>query len=435
MLPTSRVVVIDDDLKHLQGLVQALSQYGTACLPIRFTGETATIPKCPLVRVIFADLHLGAGHLDPIQYFSTIGGLLRDEIRPSGPYLIILWTRYPDQANRLHNFLKDRLQGVPKPFAVWALDKGDYLDSEGNVRSIKKLIQSIRQFISQQPQIEALLNWEEQVLGAAADTVSSIMELAEPTTGDMKTSEEVGRLLAQLAAAAVGENHVAEDRFRAVNEALLPILGDRISSMKSNRDDSDLWKSAVGVVNSGLLSLSEAARINRLLHIAPRSSDDSGTARGAVISLPKEYLGEKFVKTFDLDPEEAARKQFWRKSSGKDDESFSWVLVQTQAACDYAQNQPGPLPFHLGLYMLESEFNSNRTPPAALWRSPCFECNKETRLLHVNARFQISFPIRKMKQIQPLFRLREQLLNDLIYHIHGYGARPGIVSLRGSKKI
>ena len=259
------------------------------------------------------------------------------------------------------------------------------------------------------------------------------MGLAGSTTKDAKATEEVGRLLAQLAAAAVGEDHVAEDRFRAVNEAFLPILGDRIASMKSNQDDNDLWNAAVGEVNTGRLSLDEAAQVNRLLHVAPSAPDDNGAARGAVIPLPKEYLGEKFVKTFDLDLEEAARKQFWRKSSKKDDESFNWVLVQTQAACDYAQNQPGPLPFHLGLYMLESEFISNKTPPAALWSSPYFECNKETRLLNVNARFQISFPIRKVKKIQPLFRLREQLLNDLIYHIHGYGARPGIVSLRGSK--
>ena len=69
------------------------------------------------------------------------------------------------------------------------------------------------------------------MLGAAADAVSSIMDLTEPAPADVNQNEGVGRLLAGLAAAAVGKEHVEEDRFRAVSDALLPILADRIGSM------------------------------------------------------------------------------------------------------------------------------------------------------------------------------------------------------------
>ena len=47
MLPASRVVAIDDEPEHLEGLTQGLNQNGTACLSIHFTGEMATIPPCP----------------------------------------------------------------------------------------------------------------------------------------------------------------------------------------------------------------------------------------------------------------------------------------------------------------------------------------------------------------------------------------------------
>lgn len=431
MLPTPRVVVIDDEPKHLEGLAQGLNRYGAACLSLRFTGEPEAIPSCPHVRVIFVDLHLHAGPPgDHARDFSTVGTLIEDMIKPSGPYLIILWTMYPEKANNLHDFLKDRLHNVPKPFAVRALDKANFLDQQDDVKNLDKLAESIDQMITEQPRIGVLINWEERVFGAAADTVSSIMKLAGSATRDVNPDEEVGRLLRQLAVAAVGKKHVAEDRFRAVNEALLPILGDHISNMRSRKSDDILWETALGEFNTEQqLSLDEIARINRSLHIVSPTSDDNGAVRGAVATLPEEYSGGKFEKTFDLDPEETAQRQFQYKSSGKANNSLQWVLIQTQAACDYAQNQPGPLPFHLGLCIPASGYKT-RTPPAALWRSPCFEHDSLSIFLHVNARFQVSLPSGKAKQVQPLFRLREQLLNDLIYRIHSYGARPGIVSLR-----
>ena len=89
MLPTPRVVAIDDKSEHLERLTQGLNRYGTACLPIHFTGETAEIPPCPHVRVIFADLHLIVGTPgDHARDFSMIGSLLEDTIKPSGPYWV-----------------------------------------------------------------------------------------------------------------------------------------------------------------------------------------------------------------------------------------------------------------------------------------------------------------------------------------------------------
>lgn len=432
MLPAPRVVVIDDDPAHLEGLTQGLNQYGTACLPVHYTGEAETISPCPSVRVVFADLHLSGGPpADHAQDFSTIGGLLEGTIKPSGPYLIVLWTMYPDQAGGLLTFLKDRLQEVPKPFAVFALDKNDHLDPKGAVKDPKSLVDAIKRLVSKQPEMGALLNWEERVLEAAADTVSSIMALAGSAEGN--SGKEAGRLLACLALAALGEKHARENLFRAVNEGLLPILGDRIASLRSREKDNELWETVLVQVEAERklkLSRDEAARLNQLLHIAP--SDGDGSERGAVILLPDEFFGEAFTETFELLAEEGAKGQFWCRKPKQGSDLPQWVLVQTQAACDYAQNQPGPIPFHLGLCLSASDAKKG-TPPAALWRSPCFVHGGEACFLHVNARFQLSLPARKAESEQLLFRLREQLLNDLIYQIHGYGARPGIVSVRESK--
>ena len=433
MLIAPRVIAVDDDQNHLDGLTGALNQYGVACLQFHFTGDTTGIKPCPNVRVIFADLHLGKGPAsNHSRDFGIIGGLIQETIKPSGPYFIVLWTMYPDQADALQKNLEERLEGVAKPFAVLPLDKSNHLDEAGNVKSTKKLVERIAAIAKKQPQIVALLNWENRVLGAAADTISSVLTLAEPTTGSERRAEGIGKMLARLAVEAVGQEHVEQDRFRAVNEALLPILADRISALRSADDDQEAWKEALpeaDVAND--LSQEEAAKLNRSIHIEISIQENTGVERGAVIPLPKCLAGEQFEGMFGLKQEIVAKKQFGSKNFLGGDERFQWVLVQSQAACDYAQRQPGPLPFYLGLDIEESDKSSNK-PPAALWTSPPIEINGRIRVLRVSARFQVSLPVQLAETSSPIYRLRDQLLADLIHHVHTYGARPGMISFRGA---
>lgn len=430
-LATPRVIAIDDKLDHLEGLVQGLSQYGTACLPIHFTGDNSIVP-CPHVRVIFADLHLTGGlpsNGDHAQDFSVIGGLIQDEIKPSGPYFIVLWTMYPGEATKLQDFL-DRLDRVAKPFTVQALNKNDYLDLQPDavkVKDLEALVKAIERSVEYHPQFGALLNWEERVLDGAADTLSSITEMASSIPD--RSGEELGRLLRILAEGAVGRDHVEDDRFRAVNDALLPILADRLASMRSQESDDQLWKDALE--EKGEVSMEKAVKLNRFLHIEPLVNNRS--ERGAVISLPDKFIESGFAQEFDIPEDEAAEKQFLLDLSKKGDDPLHWVLVQTQAACDYAQSRSGPLPFHLALYLTESKIKKNRKgkkaqAPAALWCSPRFEHDQQVRCLHVNARFSVSLSRERVSQALLLFRLREQLLNNLIYHLHVYNARPGFIS-------
>ena len=430
--PTPRIIAIDDEQQDLDGLVSGLNQMGFACLSFHFTGDREGIRSCPHVRVIFADLHLNEGSAgsDDARHFSLIGSLIQDTIKPSGPYILILWTKYSDKAEDLRRFLDERLEATPGPLAVKAIDKMLHLQRNGNVQSTEKLVEDITRLFDNEPQIAALLNWEERVLDATADTVYSIFDLAE----EQNRGDDVGRLLARLAIEAVGKHHVELDRFHAVNEALLPILTDRIATMRSKDDSESIWKSAFNISDiESAHSLEKAAKLNRLIHIAPPMDAEDGTRRGAVIALSESLSGSAFKHQFNVKQGEAALKQFLCKNFAEEDERFRWVLVQCQAACDYMQNQPGPLPYYLGLELPQPLVSKSGKAPAALWTSPPFESEGTTRLLHVSARFQVSLPAADVQEAKPLYRLREQLLNDLIYHIHGYGARPGILSFRAVK--
>ena len=423
MFGSPRILAIDDDKKHLDGLVNGLQRNGVACLPIHFTGDPSALKPCPDVRIIFTDLNLIGPASDHIAQFSTLGGLLQERIAPRGPYFILLWTRYPDQAIALEGFLDERIEGVTKPFAVRSLAKADHLDNEGNLRGEGRLTEAIRGLIAELPQMAALFNWESRVLRAAGNTVSSLLALASSDASTDRAAE-AGRILRWLGIAAVGENHVDEDRFRAVNEALLPILADVIAKLRAD-EDAAVWQAALPAGRPISFSQKEAACLNGMVHVDTEVT--SGVDRGNVISLPP-CVRQSFEERFGIDEITAARKQFQCDDFATGD--ARWVLVQAQAACDYAQSRPGPVPCYLGLEM-PCPTKRSGAPPAALWISPALQLEGKVRQLRVSAAFPVSVGPTKFDQGEPIYRLRDQILNDLIYYVHSHGGRPGFLSFRG----
>ena len=333
MLGSPRIVAIDDQLEDLAALADCLNRSGVACLRVHFTGVTAEIPACPDVRIVFADLQLVPGpRSDHMPDFKGIGSILETAIKPVGPYFIVLWTQHPSEATGLLKVLNEQMgPGVPKPFDVLPLSKSDHMDADRNITD-DKLMDAINDIVRELPQVGALFDWEGRVLGAAGQTVSSILDLTSDAGGEDR-AREVGGILGRLAVAASGEDHVEEDRFSAVNDALLPILADRVRRMPSGQVNQDVWRAALTIpAPSGGPSEDEAARLNRLVHIADPVGTPS-TARGAVVPLPDAYRDE-FSDHFGIGEKDAATLRFGCKGFDLDGIRFRWVLVQCQAACD-----------------------------------------------------------------------------------------------------
>lgn len=429
MLGSPRIVAIDDDRADLRELAYGLSRSGIACLQIHFTGDLAGIEPCPDVRIVFVDLHLNAGMQSDLKVnFTVITSLLEDTIKPSGPYFIVLWTRYPDEVQALREYLDSRLsRAVAQPFDVRPLPKADHIGRSGVIMDQDKLIQAIREIIQSSPQVGAVIEWETQVLGAAGRTVSSIMDLVSVGGGGQR-AEEVGKILGRLAVETVGRDHVDGDRFRAVNGALVPILADRIARTRTGQIEEELWQAALTIPESRTMqSIDTAAKLNRMVHIADPQGVNP-TERGVVLPFPTSHRRD-FQNIFGIEEKDAATTLFRcrREAFDPSRDCVRWVLVQCQAACDYAQSNPGSVPFYLGLDFLE-KYRANKRPRASTWCGPAFEFGGEFRCLRVNAGCSLTLASGEVQDLAPLYRLREQILNDLAYHIHSHGARPGMIS-------
>ncbi len=419
-LPQPRVLAIDNEDSHLQPLVEALNRYGAACRPILFSGSVTQISPAPHARVIFSDLHLesGATSAQKNNHFSIIQSIL-ERLAPEGPYVLILWTRYQEDSEKLEDYLRDRMEDQQTPFAIVPLDKTTHMPTPAQFGDVSKIVDAIDGLFDDKPHVAALLDWEDRVNGASADTITGILGVAVSDEGP-----DVSRVLLDLAEGVVGAKNTKGRVGRSVAEALLPVLFDRLS--QGSNPTEELWAAAIEKARAKNGDDKEGhARLNAFTHLDTNVSECS--TRGAVITLPK-IIKDRFSDHFgELDPNTFS-EQFGVKT---DDQPFDdWLLVQVLPACDEAQPKPGPLP-----YLLAREFTSDRRGQklGGLWRSPTYvRKNAEgIRALAVNSRFAVNIPPDLLAGAKFCFRLRNELLFELIHAAGSHSSRPGIVSYGG----
>jgi hypothetical protein len=432
MLPRPRILAIDDDVDHVTAIADALNERGIACLKLPFSGGITPATKLIHIRVLFMDLHLvqpGIG--DPKIHYSTIGGLLAEHIADgNGPFVLIVWTAHPDQVEGLAQFLGERLQDRPAaiPVLVESLSKADHLVG-GKIVDVPAFMRAIDRCLSRLPAVDALVDWEEHVTSAASQTIAAVLELALRRKG-ADLGGELSRLLNALATEAAGSAHVGKHRFGAVNEALLPILYDRVSQLKHVRERG-CWKKAIPQAGSTPdVDLAEAARLNTFLHVDIETSRSRSDDRGMVLTRDDASWDEASFKSwFAISKAEFLSRQVRLPTAA----SFRWVLVQVEASCDNAQGMAGPPPYLLGVECPDkaaAEIN----PGTSLWISPVIEIDLEPRRVVASYRFAPALTETALKDFKMLYRFREALANDVVTRWHTYGARPGIVRFQVTEK-
>ena len=448
MFAAPRFVVVDDKKEHLDAVLSAFQSLGSPCIGLHFD-PAATLEKEHFrgVRCLFLDLHLTGGQLgtDHKGDYARIQTILEDNISErGGPFLLVMWTAHPHLKDELIAYLEKNLDPArphARPLVVVALAKERFIDgATGNVKNADELRTEVLKTVTTNQQLAALLGWEIDVLTAAAETLASLVGLI-PT--ELRTSAQfsgaLDTMLSRLARESVGRFNVDADHRAAISGALAPILVDRIMNQHVPQATKDVWKGAVTRHTDPQLedaSPAEAGQINRMLHLAlPAFESIRATDWGAVAVWPHEWTDEILTKLLGLSVKEMLGGQFLIEK--KDRQRCTPRLVRIGAACDYAQNRPGPISYLFGVEIPE---DADRKKDAkgqpiklseAIWSSPVFltpDAASPVRL-HVHARFAIATLPTSCAGWTTAYRLREQLLMNLIFHESSYGARPGIVQL------
>ena len=436
-----RFVVVDDDAKHLDAILNVFQELGSPCLGVTYEPDKSLDrTNFQGVRALFLDLHLidQTPTTDDKQRFALIVSLLEDNISATGgPFVLVIWTAHEQSIPQLEAYLDESIdpeKPYARPLAVVGLPKDRFINVDtGEILADKAraLRNAVAATVKDIPQLAALLSWEVDVQVAAGETLATLMELV-PEEGQhrAKFADGLGDVLTRLARAAVGESHVAADPRAAITSALAPILADRIVNQQGSEAASEIWVRAITGKGGTALDPRSSGRVNRMLHVAvPPSETIKPVDWGAVVVFPEAWWAvEAMTARFGLTRRELLEKEY--KLKKEDEGKCRLLLVRIGAACDYAQNRPGPLTYLLGLE-IPADLKRLGKPSMSEWSSPSLVTDSQECpfFLAVNARYAINVAPATAEPWQPVYRLREQLLMHLIAHAGSYLTRPGIVSL------
>ena len=440
-----RIVAVDNDADHLTAILEAFQRLGMPCLGIRYGQETGIgDAKLEGVRVLFLDLHLVGALIatDVNTHYGIIADILQKNISPTGgPFVLVIWTEYADQVNGLRKYLDDLpVPEKPKamPLEILSFSKIDFIDlASGQTLDGKAdaLLKEVEKKISKNFQLSALFSWEVDVQVAASATLAALMELVPAEKrNSVSYPEGLDEVLSGLASAAVGKDRVDDDPRGAISSVLAPMLADRIFNQENAPELQSLWTEAITRHRNDSampLTRENSGRVNRMLHVAvPSSETIRPDGRGTVVEFPAEWRnGNGFRNRFCVTEDELLNKEFKLKSE-QEYAQCRLRLVRIGAACDHAQNRFGPIPYLLGIE-IPHDVRRDRSS-AAEWKSPVLlvGSNDKPFNLAVNARYSVSVAPTGIQTWNPVYRLREQLLMQLISHVSDYLSRPGIIELR-----
>jgi hypothetical protein len=429
---SGRYVIVDDDEKELRMLVDALQSAGVPCLGVRYTDEDGVEERfLSGARVLFLDLHLTT--VAPASDIAVPAGIITtilDKAMREGvaPYIVVLWTKHSDQEKAFEDYLFENLEPGKRPLKVVGLDKNPFLAANTGT----KLLDAVKEAISADPRLNVLLQWEREVLSAASRTAGSVVRMVP----DLKRTEadfsaDLDRVLSVLAREALGAIHAAADPRTALNSALTPILSDRLSNMDIGAAEAAVWKAGITRISEkGLGAQDDASKLNAMLHIAlPQSEHMTSSGLGVVTLVPEDVEEAEAMigEMFGLEAKSHLTNLF--KIQGEADLKRSRMcLLRIGAACDFAQARKGPIPFVLGALM-PAEIDRKNLPLAELATPPFALPNFERPMrMAWNVRMTATRTQAQVAEWIPVWRLREQLLSQVVMHGSGYATRPGIVS-------
>ena len=457
MLTPPRFVVLDDKPEHLTPIIEAFKHIGTSCIGLPYNGETdehLSIDFYKGVRGLFIDLNLSGGSVGTSQHYAEIARILETVItKDNGPFILILWTENPQECPDLKTYLEESIeQGCEycKPLSVESLSKTEYINTIKDHPDFGKIFPGredefknvIKAFFTTHSQIAALFDWESKVLEAVNQTLIELINLVPADKRNFNDyPSEIDKVLSCIVRETVGKSHVATDPKKALNLAIYPILVDKILNNTPNQENIQLWNNAITQVGSASIADEKAVgKFNKMLHLAVTGHESmSPYDWGAVVEIPSEIFNDEFcLGHFGYNQNYLIKNTFCFNST----EKLRPILIRLGASCDYAQNKQGPIPYIFGFvvdaekyHQRERDFSDPEkqfiNKKLSDWVSPLFNYIDEDPAFYIvlNLQLVVSKVKGQLDTYQTLYRLREQLLNQVIVRATSFASRPGINEL------
>lgn len=441
-----RVAAIDNEQEHLDKIYSALVSAGYWVMPFLYDlGTIRPTPPQPFngVRVIFSDIHLVDGGMNnmaqqTLAIMSSLKSIVCD-----GPYAIIFWTKYPDDAEKVYGEIIARAEafGLTLPVGYGCIDKTLVLGLEDAPERLPELVEEIKTAILSCGALLLSISWEERVFQAAVRSTHRLFELARlPENG-----ESLGRwhkLLAFLSTEAVGLAQAQATPVAAMDAALLPVLEDRLDVSAEyvaglNTLLAEQFGNApIGVSKSSL-------NTHYLVSVLSNPAVFLPSTRGMVSIVDRAGWDEACPDLWGASCNEVLGREFLMSvdyaKDGKVLNSLTPCVVTLTPECDDVQGKVYSYRYLLGVFIPVADVDRARyfsKKQAKYSNLSIFDVGvlsldlgvgiKDYRLLVSCNRF-FAKPVKDLLHVQPKLRLRRSTLEELSHHYTTHARRPGVM--------
>ncbi|MCU1720225.1 hypothetical protein [Pseudomonas sp. 5P_5.1_Bac1] len=457
MKPFSRVVVIDDQQKHLDIIIRALGRAGFGAIGYHTDAGIINPPPSPCngVRLVFSDIHLTPmSAISGVDNVGILGPFLKDVVQ-DGPYGLILWSKNAHDEEEIVQNLIDRADdlGIQLPVFFGFIDKknvltgfDDYAEEvdDDNQEIFKNLIFSE---IEKCPILKAVMEWEERAFLAANFATNSLFKLSRDPNTTVQ-NERWLELISYLAQEAIGRTAAKNDPFKALDNALLPIVEDQlryslpdpsanaIKIIKDKLDEQKRLSLPSGVSTAKLHSfyLVENLEKNNTQHhfrgtVSTIKPDDfDNFIATCFASKWRSLLFDEFiVPGKDRVISDEARKDV------KLLEHVVPCLISLTPECDDVQGKVVTQRYLLGVLADRDYhrfiFDNGNLARDALHRIGIIDHDGKEKMLVASCRRFLAIPSSAAKNLpfEATMRLRRATIEELSHHYTTYTRRPGVM--------
>jgi hypothetical protein len=454
MIPMhTRVVAIDDNEEHLQKITWSLGKAGFCPIPYFFDdGQIENPPPSPIegIRLIFTDVHLtpGAQNREAI-HASNIIRCIKKIVAP-GPYALIFWTQYPDDATRMSQHIQERAReaGLTPPVGYGGIDKNAVFvpDKENSKFDALQLRDLIIDEVKAFKTIAVATSWEDRVFKAAARTANRLFDLSREAPSPVEAWEH---LLAYLACESVGHEQARSNLTYALDSALFPLLEDQLTLMGKEpiADPEDL--SRIVQLVSGARAPScptsiEKTRLNSnyLIDEVGQGTTAKMWERGMVTALGGGFVNSgDFVRAFGKNDRDLINKEFTCTQFDENElRQTKLHVVELGPECDHVQSKVVAHRYLLALLVPSSLIQKCKTSSrnnlqlfkysnlsivdtGALF----LDGQSQSHHLLISCRCFMTLAPKTRVAGKCRFRLRRSLLEEVAHHYATHARRPGVM--------
>ena len=444
MINAPRVVAVDDNVEHLEKLVNGFGSLGGYCVGIEYSKVLERPqPFNAGVRFIFMDINLlpGAGDNQGPRTFDPIVIALQSILRrDNGPYALVTWTNTPDSHESLISYLANSDELELLPCANCCLAKDIYLEDP------RRLALDLKKLNREVPGFGLLVNWETAVLTAAGRSVTAVYELSG--IHGIEADPEIAKIAFNIGAAAVGGGLAKTQPIHSLSQGMSSVLSDRLDHKAPDAESERDWVQILSCNQSKLTDCVQKSKLNRLFNVA-ETSPDSASTLGMVYRVKVRDILPFLKPKFKTGKAAILSKEFLPRKCGQNNaneiaKACKLRFIRLGAPCDFANAKDRVVEGHLAIEVPENCFDRTLTllrdknkvfkdvPYNCGWlfQTPPFFWNSVQQVLVINLRYRISFPLSKLSQLFPVYRLKDKLSAEIATQSANFSTRPGISEFR-----